>query len=128
MLFMPSNVVAQVRENDFVEQKRLAILSEIFRCLNEKLVQIPDVTKELESLRRFNTMDPNNVVDRALPNVAQRYAAYLIVAKRAKQLIHEIIREIEKEMIERAGIVAQLRRQHEVQILKDADVVGRSTY
>lgn len=39
--------------------------------------------------------------------------------------MHEIIREIEKEMIERAGIVAQLKRQHDVQILKDADVVGK---
>lgn len=119
--------VAQIRENEFVERKRLEILSEVFRCLNEKIVQIPDVTKELESLRLSNTMDPKNIVDGTLPSIAQRYAAYLVVAKRAKQLINEIIREIEKEMIERAGIVAQLRRQHEVQILKDANVVGELT-
>lgn len=116
--------VAQIRENISLERKRLAIFSEIFNCLNHKVVQIPDVTKQLESLRRFSTMDPKNVVDGTFPLVAQRYAAYLVVAKRAKQLMNEILREIEKEMIEKAGIVAQLRRQHDVQILKNAVVVG----
>lgn len=129
----PLNVVygkqrnaAQIRDADAVERKRLAILTEIFRCLNDKLVRIPDVAKELESLKRFNTMDNKNAVDGTIPSIAQRYAAYLVVAKRAKQLMNEIIRETEKEMIEQAGIVAQLKRQHDVQILKNADVVGMS--
>ncbi len=116
---------AKVRENATAENKRLAILSEIFYCLNEKVVKIPDVTKELESLRNFSITDPKNVIDRALPSVAQRYAAYLVVAKRAKQLIHEVVRKIEGEMIERVKIVAQLNRQHDAQILKEADVVGK---
>lgn len=125
MVYAKQRNVALVRENESAERKRLAILSEIFRCLNEKHVRIPDVTKELESLRRCNIMDTKNIVDATLPLIAQRYAAYLIVAKRAKQLISEMIRELEKDMIESAGIVGQLRRQHEVQILKNADVVGK---
>lgn len=119
--------VANVRENDSIERKRLAILSEIFDILNEKLVEIPNVTKEMESLSCFNTMDPKDAVDRTLPSIAQRYSAYLVVANRAKQLMKEIVREVEKELIERAEIISQLKRQHEVQILKSAYVVGMTT-
>lgn len=66
----PLNVVyakqrneANVRENETAERKRLAILTEIFYCLNKKAVKIPDVTKELESLKNFSIADPKNLVD-----------------------------------------------------------------
>ncbi|XP_037051302.1 NFX1-type zinc finger-containing protein 1-like isoform X2 [Bradysia coprophila] len=119
--------VAQVRESVFVEQKRLDVLVEIFACLNENRVKIPDVAAKLETLRRFNTTDSINVVDKTLPLVAQRYAAYLIVAKRAKHLMNETVRGLEEKLIESAETIAQLKRQHEVEILKNADVVGMTT-
>lgn len=129
----PLNVVyakqrneAIARENESYERKRLTVLTEIFRCLNEKVVTIPGITNELESLRNFSVTDNKNSVDRMFPSVAQRYAAYLVVAKRAKQLMNELVRGAEQELIDNAGIVAQLKRQHDVQILKDAHVVGKS--
>lgn len=127
LVYAKERNLANVREKQSLERKRMAILSEIFHCLNEKLVKIPDVANELELSRTIPIMDLKNIVDQTFPFVSQRYAAYLAVAKRAKQLMQEIIRELEREMIEKAKILSQLKRQHEVQILKNADVVGMTT-
>ncbi|KAG4069526.1 hypothetical protein HA402_006892 [Bradysia odoriphaga] len=90
---------AQIRENDSVERKRLAILTEIFHCLNEKLVKIPDVTTSLDTLKRFNTMDSKNVVDRTLQSVAERYAAKNVIATFVAVIVEEAAEVLEAHIV-----------------------------
>lgn len=119
--------IAQASDSLSVEQKRLDLLTEIFSCLNGRHVKIPDVSTKLEALRHSHVMDSKDVVDKTFPHVAQRYAAYLIVAKRARELIKEAIRSVEDKLIEGAETISQLKQQHEVEILRNAAVVGKRT-
>lgn len=119
--------IAQASDSLSVEQKRLDLLTEIFSCLNGRHVKIPDVCVKLEALRHSHVMDSKDVVDKTFPQVAQRYAAYLVVAKRAHELIKEAIRSVEEKLIEGAETISQLKQQHEVEILRNAAVVGKRT-